>query len=76
MKHLSDIKKTFHELIIVITISREHDLKLFVLQILKLINLKFLILLYFDKSYDSKTFKIAKELQKNYSNIITIKDNT
>ncbi len=74
MKHLSNIKKTFHELIIVITISKEPDLKLFVLQILKLINLNFLILLYFDKSYDPKTFTIAKELEKKNSNIIVIKD--
>jgi hypothetical protein len=74
MKHLNNIKKTFHEFIIVITISKEPDLKLLVLRILKLINIRFLILLYFDKSYDLKTFKIAKELEKNYSNIITIKD--
>jgi hypothetical protein len=74
MKRLSNIKKIFHELILVITVRNEPDLKSFILQILKLLNLKFLILLYFDKSYDSKTFNIAKEIEKNYPNIITIKD--
>ena len=74
MRHLNNIKKTFHEFVIVITVSKEHDLKLFVQQILKLINLRFLIILYFDKSYDPKTFIIAKELEKNHLNIITIKD--
>ena len=74
MKRLNNIKKTFHDLILVITVSKEPDLKPFVLQILKLLNLKFLILLYFDKSYDSKTFNIAKELENKYPNIITIKD--
>ena len=74
MRRLNNIKKIFHEFAIVITVSKEPELKLLIQQILNLINLPFLIILYFDKSYDLKTFNIAKELEKKYSNIVTIKD--
>jgi hypothetical protein len=74
MRRLNNIKKIFHEFAIVITVSKEPDLKLFIQQILKLINLRFLIILYFDKSYNLETFNIAKQLEKKYLNIITIKD--
>ena len=74
MRRLNNIKKIFHEFALVITVSKEPELKLLIQQILNLINLPFLIILYFDKSYDLKTFNIAKELEKKYSNIVTIKD--
>jgi hypothetical protein len=62
MKHSNNIKKIFYDVVIVILISKENNLFRLIQDIQSYAKSKYLIILYFDKTLDNETYKIAKIL--------------
>ena len=74
MKRFSNIKKTFYNFIIVITVKKEKDLRNFLEEVQHLIKRKILIILYFDSTLDKETFFEAIKISTKNKNVIVKKD--